>query len=218
MGLPYIDGYKPLGNYQQLLAEAVAEYLADHLEMVRLIARDAEADVAAPHVEDILGVLEDKELPEQTSPDAAAGQMPRLPWLPAIDYLAAEARNQGLGCRGERFVMEYERARLASLGRERLAERVEQVSAAEGSAAGYDVRSFEADGSDRFVEVKTTKYGGATPFYVTPRELRFAEASPDRYYVYRLFRFRRGPRLFMVPGNAVCRRRAEPTEYLVRVV
>ena len=88
-------------------------------------------------------------------------------WSGKADYLGREARNQQLGEAGELFVINFERARLMRAGKASLADRIEQVSATEGPSAGFDIRSFE-NGSDRFVEIKTTKYGMYTPFFVTP--------------------------------------------------
>jgi len=53
------------------------------------------------------------------------------------------------------------------LGNDKLAERIEHIALTEGDGIGYDIRSFERDGSDRFIEVKTTAYGKQTPFFVS---------------------------------------------------
>jgi hypothetical protein len=54
-GFPYIDGYKPLGNYQQLLVEVVAERLEGQNDLIAVAAADAERPVEMPTVEDIPG-------------------------------------------------------------------------------------------------------------------------------------------------------------------
>ena len=110
-----------------------------------------------------------------------------------MNYLEREAQNQKLGDAGEQFVINFEKARLIREGKESLADQIEQVSVTEGPSAGFDIRSFELDGSDRFIEAKTTKYGKSTPFYVTPNELRFSQQHADRYHLYRVFKFRDNP-------------------------
>lgn len=65
---------------------------------------------------------------------------------------------------------------------------------------GYDILSFEKDGSERFIEVKTTAFGERTPFFVSANEMRFAQSEPDRFRLYRLFNFRATPRLFELIG------------------
>ena len=53
--------------------------------------------------------------------------------------------------------------------------------------------SYEETGRDRFVEVKTTRYGKRTPFYISAGEIRFSKANSDAYQLYRVFEFRERP-------------------------
>lgn len=217
MGIPYIDGYKPRSNYQRtVLPAVVADYLKCNPELQQLFAADSEVVPAVPSVEDFLSAWEDPPVPEnQTSPAAAE---PRAIYNPGgVNYLEREARNQLLGEAGEQFVINFERARLIRAGKEPLAERVEQVSATVGPSAGFDIKSFEENGTDRFIEAKTTKYGKNTPFFVTPNELRFSRDNSSRYYLYRLFRFRESPRLFALHGHVKDRCIVEPSEFVARL-
>ena len=45
------------------------------------------------------------------------------------------------------------------------------------------------DGSPKFIEVKTTKGGIRTGFYITPNELAFSELNSDSYVLIRVFDF-----------------------------
>ena len=105
--------------------------------------------------------------------------------------------------------MAYEKARLRTIGRIDLLDSVEQVSETIGPNAGYDIRSFEQDGKERFIEVKTTKYGKLTPFFVTANELLFSERNREQYHLYRVFSYRVSPSLFQMSGqlNNFCRLR-----------
>ena len=38
----------------------------------------------------------------------------------------------------------------------------------DGDGAGYDILSFETDGTERFLEVKTTVGYERTPFFISP--------------------------------------------------
>ena len=116
------------------------------------------------------------------------------------NYIEREARNRSLGSAGELFALNFERARLRQAGKERLAEQIEHTPLVRGDHEGYDILSFEENGAERLIEVKTTKYGIETPFYVTRNEVAVSEANAARYQVYRLFAFRRSPRLFALPG------------------
>ena len=66
---------------------------------------------------------------------------------------------------------------------------------------GYDILSFDENGRERFVEVKTTRFGALTPFFATRNEVNVSEANDERYQLYRLFQFAEQPRLFVLPGS-----------------
>lgn len=110
------------------------------------------------------------------------------------------ARNRSLGLAGELFVMNYERARLISLGKESLSARIEHTSKLRGDGEGYDILSFESSGAERLIEVKSTKYGAETPFFVSRNELAVSERHSVAYHVYRLYAFQKSPRLYTLSG------------------
>ncbi len=199
LGFPCIDGYKPLGNVQALLRDIVREHLA---ELVDLVAPDVEEPQSPVALDDVLSILVDP--PQPTIPEM---HQPRLeyaipgPERGAVDYLRQEARNRSLGDAGEAIVMDYERLRLQRAGKDHLARTIEQVSKTVGDHAGYDIRSYDARGRDRFIEVKTTRYGRHTPFYISDGEVRFSSAHAEAYQLYRVFGFRKRPRLFTLPGE-----------------
>ena len=216
MGIPYIDGYKPRFNYQRsLLPAAVADFISNNPALLNLFAADSEVTLHVPTVGDLLSAWE--EPPAREPIKAPSVAEPRVIYNPGgVNYLEREARNQSLGDAGEQFVINFERARLIRLGKEALADRIEQVSVTVGASAGFDVRSFEENGSDRFIETKTTKYGKSTPFFVTPNELRFSRDNASRYFLYRIFRFRESPRLFALQGcvEDICI--LQPSEFMAR--
>ncbi len=199
LGFPYINGYKPLVNIQSMLRDVVHEHLSS---LENLVKADVEARQIQVAVDDLLGIGVDPPVPASSSVgegpiDYVVSGQP----APTINYLQMEALNRSLGCAGEALVMEFERARLLGEGKDRLARNVEQVSKTVGDHAGFDIRSYEVSGRDRFIEVKTTRYGKLTPFYISAGEVRFSEANVHAYHLYRLFEFRKRPRLFQLPGD-----------------
>jgi hypothetical protein len=44
----------------------------------------------------------------------------------------------------------------------------------EGDGAGFDIASFDPDGRERFIEVKTTNGAATTPFFLTRNEMAVA--------------------------------------------
>ena len=199
LGLPYIDGYKPLGNLQRLLREVVCEHASD---LTALVARDVEEQQQPVAPDDLLGILVNP--PESTVSEV---RQPRTEYAVSgrktvtVDYLRREASNRSLGDAGEALVMDYERLRLETAGKDHLAKNVEQVSKTIGDHAGYDIRSYHTDGRDRFIEVKTTRYGQYTPFYISDGEVRFSKAHTNCYHLYRVFGFRKSPQLFTLHGE-----------------
>ena len=199
LGFPYLRGYKPRANFQRAaLMEEVTAQVSKHaiLDEVALAAAQRPATNA-----DLLDFSRVKTLvPERAhsvnEPRATGyGRMPIK-----RDYLEREARNRSLGLAGEHFALQFERWRLSELGAAQLADHVVHVSDVEGDGLGYDIRSFEADGSERFIEVKTTSFGERTPFFVSANELRFSRDRAPQFHLYRLFDFRAAPRLFQLDG------------------
>ncbi|MDE0693852.1 MAG: DUF3883 domain-containing protein [Gammaproteobacteria bacterium] len=198
LGMPYVNGYKPRFNVQALLREVVPGHISPELRQMIVADVDAEArvEVADPLALEVV-VAPLRRMPKEVRDRA---------WTPPdrvvpVDYLRREEGNRRLGDAGEALVMAYEQARLQHVGLDHLARNVEQVSKTQGDRAGYDIRSYEEDGRDRFVEVKTTRYGKFTPFYISDSEVRFSETNWDKYQLYRLFEFREQPKLFVLPGN-----------------
>lgn len=217
MNLPFIPGYKPLKNYQRAVLPNVIEYhLGNNPQILDTVSKDVDAQISVPTVEDIL-----KSLVEPPEPSISSVKKIKEPYQPykaryQTNYLAREASNQSLGKSGEQFVMNYEMVRLIQLGKERLADKIEQVSISIGDSAGYDIHSYEATGKDRFIEVKTTKYGVETPFFVTSNELHFSNEYKDKYFLYRVFGFRENPKLYTLQGFLRNNFLLSPTEYSIR--
>src|SRR5207247_2008306 len=127
LGLPYIEGYKPRGNFQGLLALAVEAYLAGHMNYLEQLA-------ASPTVSPDKPVIPEGD-PKNifvTPPDVIIAAEPTKPWLTRkptrIDFAERDAANRELSRLGERFVLELERLRLRQAGRDDLAGKVEHVS------------------------------------------------------------------------------------------
>ncbi len=198
LGYPYIDGYKPRGNYQGLLLDVAAEQAERSTFLQEAAAAAVERPAAVVAVADPGAIWVPPPKPTRIREERAA-YTPRF--LPAKrDYLAQEARNRSLGHAGELFVMELEARRLLAAGKKALSERIEHVASTQGDGLGYDVLSFEEDGRERLIEVKTTAFGELTPFYVSRNELERSRIDAERYRLYRVFGFRERPRVFDLPG------------------
>lgn len=214
LGCPYIAGYKPLAHYQKMLGDVVAERLLKDT----LLDRAAQSAVEAPAVPrgafNLDGIVSPPPVPSRVADSDASGYFPLFSAMPKRDYLDREARNRSLGDAGEAFVVSFERQRLINSGKEHLANRVEQVSKTKGDGLGYDVLSFEVSGRERFVEVKTTAFGKATPFFVSRNEIAFSESNAEQFRLYRVFDYRRNPRFFDLHGSIRSNVKLDPVNYI----
>jgi hypothetical protein len=211
---PYIPGYTPLFNYQGLLAEVLMERLSASPTLLAIAAADADAPIVVPEVQDILAVLAAK-----PKPPALEGKIrENVPLWPKLttNYVEREARNRSLGLAGEKFVINFERARLVFAGKDSLAAKIEHTSMVKGDYEGYDILSFEESGAERLIEVKTTKYGLQTPFFVSRNEVETSERHSHEYQVYRLFEFRAAPRLYTLTGSIDASCQLSAATYLAR--
>jgi hypothetical protein len=93
-------------------------------------------------------------------------------------------------------IVDLERRRLARAGRDDLARDVRWVAHLDGDGFGYDVRSFESDGQERLLEIKTTCGNERTPFWMSKRECDVAAEKGDIYRVRRVFHFRNEVKMF----------------------
>ncbi len=199
-GWQNIPGYKPRGNYQHLLAEVVAARIM--VDRRFDIAADSAANLpaTAPPVFTFDNVLvSPPKRSTEVRTDRSQYVVDRKPIL-ARDYLDREARNTSLGTAGEEFVLAFEHHRLTKLGKRKLAERVDHVSRTQGDGLGFDVLSFDESGRERFIEVKTTAWSKETPFFISKNEVSFSKENAEQYHLYRVFQFRKAPRLFDLEG------------------
>lgn len=190
LGMPWILGYKPMANFQQALLDGIER----HLDAKDRTATDPIE--ATPHK----GFAESSSIffgpPPLLTPrnNALPDTVRRL--VRKFDPAARDARNRQLGRLGEEAILKNEIDGLRHAGRIDLAKRVRWVSQEDGDGAGYDILSFDHAGNERLLEVKTTKGGALTPFYLSENERSFAEERADSFRLVRLYDFARQPRAF----------------------
>ena len=218
LGLPYIDGYKPRGNYQASLRDEILTQWTAR-PMLQVLAGDLiSAPVPERHVPidpDIVFVpvptrtIDTGVVRERT----AQSTEPRL----GVNYLERDAQNAALGLAGEEYVLRLEHQRLWKAGASHLADRVEHVARTKGDGLGYDIVSFDADGRERLIEVKTTSFGAMTPFYASRREVAVSSERAEHYKLYRLFKFRAEPKVFVLNGALERSCDLDPIQYSARL-
>lgn len=186
LGWPNLPGLGPMPNIQHALVDHVSRAIKEFSGIdildeaaIRLVTQTP----ASGPLEIVLASQIPKmlRLGDAFSTDLARGIR--------RDYVELEARNSSLGLAGELAVLDFEEKRLSALGARKLANRIEHVSVSRGDGLGYDIHSFEVDGKDKLIEVKTTTGSGVTPFYVSANELKFSREFPEHFCLSRVFDF-----------------------------
>lgn len=215
-GAQALNGYKALPNFQRLLVDVVGRALAADRTLDEISLRSVETPAEPPLIDDFSGFV----VPVPASKLTMAEQ--RIEWIQRApvkrDYLEREARNRSLGLAGELLVMEYEQRRLHNEGARHLTDRIEHTAKDKGDGAGYDILSFDTDGRERFIEVKTTAYAAETPFFVTPNEVAFSDAQSRQFHLYRLFAFRQKPQMFTLSGAVAANCLLDPVSFRATLI
>lgn len=179
----YVDGYKPLSNYQRALADEVKKQLTSRprlfSDMDSVVDAPAAArldfswDVTDPPIDAVIQV----------------GRHGSSERGFHTDYVAREAANRELGQAGEIAILELERTRLRDAGRGDLADQVRHVSKDQGDGLGYDILSYNPAGGRRLIEVKTTRRSIYWPMVVSRNEIAVSERESEEYVLSRVFAF-----------------------------
>jgi hypothetical protein len=199
LGLPYIRGYKPRGNYQAELGTEIRRALEDPQMPTALSVMPTAAPVNG---------LQRTEAPPPPTRKRAGSH---------VDYGLLQEENRRRGGLGERLVAEFEQSHLRECGHPDLAERVRWVARDDGDGLGYDVLSFSLNGGERHIEVKTTALGAQTPFYISSAELEFARRHHRSFALYRVYDVLEKPRFFVLEGDSFQALELTPTVFRARL-
>lgn len=135
------------------------------------------------------------------------------------DYSERDARNRALGLAGEKSVIAFEHAKVLQTTSAAKVKDIRHVALIEGDGAGYDILSFDFEGRELFIEVKTTRGHESTDFFLTANEHAFFQLHRDQYAIYRICNF--NPisgtgKLFILRENEIAKLTLEPVSYRVR--
>lgn len=94
-----------------------------------------------------------------------------------------EAARREIGRRAQDIALKSEIRRLSEAGKGKFAKQVKDVS--DNEKLGYDIRSFNEDGTTRYIEVKAIKnWNNHISFILTENELRVSRNFQNHYYFY----------------------------------
>ena len=197
-GLPFIKGYKPKWNYQKILEEKILDYLQNkRLNIEPSFVHFADLSVGLAKEINFNNLIESPPIRQNLAMEPTI-EDERNPIK--INYLQREQANSMLGRRGEELIYDYEKWRLVNLGKENLADKIKWISQSD-DGAGFDILSKNENGSDRYIEVKTTKLSKETPIFFSKNEYDFSIKRASEFYLYRLFNFNDHPKMFSFNGS-----------------
>ena len=203
LGQPFIKGYLPRYNYQQILKEAIIDYLNQNIRIEDQFRMFSDKIILSKKSDFNFNkfIVEPPKINIASEPKATYHRSPIK-----TNYLKREQRNQRLGLLGEELVIEFEKWHLIHQGKEKFAEQVRWISKEEGDGAGFDILSRNQNGTDKYIEVKTTKLAKETPIFFSRNELVFSVDHKSDFHLYRVFDFEENARMFTRNGalNEVC--------------
>jgi hypothetical protein len=191
MGLDWVSGLRPARNFQKLLADSISLRLPTFLAKASPISVHSFEEAQSLYV----GAAPERGSVTHSVPEYVRNLVRKF------DPVERDRNNRKLGKAGEKLAFEYEVNSLNAADRRDLARKVKWVSEEDGDGAGYDILSFNPNGSPRYVEVKTTVGNERTPFFISRNELEFAKAEKEHFRLFRIYDFRKQPRAFELPGE-----------------
>lgn len=105
------------------------------------------------------------------------------------DYIGKAKNQQDIGYAGEIFAIKVLSNSLVEKGLKSLADKINHVSKSIGDGLGYDILTYDEQGNDIFVEVKTTTMGINSPFYMSASERQFASSHSNNFVLFRIYDF-----------------------------
>lgn len=131
-----------------------------------------------------------------------------------IDFEKQAKKQKDLGNKGEELVKEREITYLTECGCVLEASKVAIVM----DGNGYDVLSFDENGNEKYIEVKTTTGDEYSPFNLTENEIAFMQANLNKYWIYRLYNYNMANNTgeyFEIGGNVEKQIIMKPTSFKV---
>ncbi|MGB4843389.1 MAG: DUF3883 domain-containing protein [Ferruginibacter sp.] len=210
-GIPFIKGYKPRFKYQQLLEEEVLDFLAKNKNILEPEFDSFSNDVSTKKP---LEKIDFENFLDEDLGSSSVVNESEPDFRPIkTNFLEKEQNNRTLGEQGEGLIIQFEKWRLIKAGKDSLADKIEWISKDLGDGTGFDILSKNNNGTDRFIEVKTTKLTKETPIYLSRNEWKFAQLKDKDFFLYRVFNFAANPQLFIKQGHYESFCRLQPQSF-----
>ena len=108
-----------------------------------------------------------------------------------------------VGGAGEEHVYKFEYKKLCDLGREDLAKKIEKQYEDHSFFPGYDIKSFDENGKEIYIEVKSTISKDKNFFEISENEVLAATSLQEDYYIYQVTEALSNPRIASIIQNPI---------------
>jgi len=135
-----------------------------------------------------------------------------------IDWESLNKQKNLTGSQGEIIALVFERDYLIKTGHGALAEKVKHV-AKEQDGLGYDILSYFPDGSEKYIEVKSTIKDKENSFYISKNELNFLQQNLKSTFIYRIYSvngYDTNPVVEIKSAQEVLNGQIIPTQFLIK--
>lgn len=106
-----------------------------------------------------------------------------------VNYIQNNIDNKRIGDLGELWVLDVEKKKLKNADKHKLAEKVKHVAKDKGDGLGFDILSYDINGKEIYIEVKTTKGNAHSTFFISRNELEKSKKEREAFYLYRVFKY-----------------------------
>jgi len=133
-----------------------------------------------------------------------------------IDFQAKSKEQKDLGDAGEELVKLRE---TEFLKQKKLFDKVPLVQIMP-DGKGYDVFSFDENGNEKYIEVKTTTGNEYAPFFLSENEVDFMRLNSNQYSIYRVYYYdeeNNFAEFFELTGDIESQLLMKPTQYKVLI-
>ena len=132
------------------------------------------------------------------------------------DYEIINNRKSVQGIKAELIVLDYEINRVGLF--KDIVANVDHVSQTKGDGLGYDILSYEKDGSERYIEVKSKyKCNGLLEFYISVNELEFLKSHSNAYIYFVYDINNTHPNIHIVNFNEIKDEWIDPVQFQVAI-
>tara|TARA_B100000989_G_scaffold292385_1_gene268230 strand:+ start:163 stop:1404 length:1242 start_codon:yes stop_codon:yes gene_type:complete len=172
--------------YEKIIDDPISIPLIDNLAEIVLDEDDQKSsedfDYEIPEYEPTIKEAKEKVYSPKKSKNNKKNVIPTKP-------------SKRVGRAGEEHVYNFEYKKLMDQGREDLAKQIVKQYEDLSFFPGYDIKSFNEDGEEIYIEVKSTVSKGKDYFEISDNEVLAAKSLKDSYFIYQVTDALANPRI-----------------------